>query len=89
MQLVVENHCLAALSGLPSCELEGTVEVEVVFPGWIVVVLPSWTGLSGRFVEEEGRGRLGKVDERKETRGQVDGRGGPALRADGASWDEC
>ena len=38
--------------------------------------------------EEEGRGRLGMVDERKETRGQDDGRGGPALRADGASWDE-
>ena len=41
--------------------------------------------------EEEGRGRLGMVDERKETRGQDDGtgRGGPALRADGASWDQC
>ena len=40
----------------------------MVFPGWIVVVLPSWTGLSGRFVEEEGRGRLGTVDERKDGR---------------------
>ena len=45
--------------------------------------------LGGKSAEEEGRGRLGKVDERKETRGQDDGRGGPALRADGASWDEC
>ena len=46
--------------------------------------------LGGKSVEEEGRGRLGMVDERKETRGQDDGtgRGGPALRADGASWDE-
>ena len=45
--------------------------------------------LGGKSAEEEGRGRLGMVDERKETRGQDDGRGGPALRADGASWDEC
>ena len=45
--------------------------------------------LGGKSAEEEDRGRLGKVDERKETRGQDDGRGGPALRADGASWDEC
>ena len=61
----------------------------MVFPGWIVLVLASWTGLDGRLVEEEGRDRLGRVDERKETRGQGDGRGGPALRADGASWDQC
>ena len=61
----------------------------MVFPGWIVVVLAGWTVLGGRLVEEEGRGRLGKVDERMETRGQVDGRGGPALRAGGASWDQC
>ena len=53
------------------------------------MVLASWTVLVGRSAEEEGRGRLGKVDERKETRGQVDGRGGPALRADGAFWDQC
>ena len=60
--------------------------MEVVFPGWIVVVLPGWTGLDGRLVEEEGRGRLGTVDERKETRWQ-DGRGGlvvpPGISADG------
>ena len=53
------------------------------------MVLAGWTVLGGRSAEEEGRGRLGKVDERKETRGQDDGRGGPALRADAASWDEC
>ena len=53
------------------------------------MVLAGWTVLGGRSAEEEGRGRLGKVDERKETRGQVDGRGGPALRAGGASWDQC
>ena len=44
--------------------------------------------LGGKSAEKEGRGRLGKVDERKDARGQVDGRGGPALRADGASWDQ-
>ena len=60
----------------------------MVFPGWVVVVFAGWTGLSGRLVEEEGRGRLGTVDERKETRWQ-DGRGGLALRAGGASWDQC
>ena len=53
------------------------------------MVLAGWTVLGGRSAEEEGRGRLGKVDERMETRGQVDGRGGPALRAGGASWDQC
>ena len=53
------------------------------------MVLAGWTVLGGRSAEEEGRGRLGKVDERKETRGQGDGRGGLALRADGASWDQC
>ena len=81
MQLVVENHCLAALSGLLSCELEGTVEVEGE------VVFPCWTGLGGRLVEGKGRGRLGTVDERKETRWQ-DCRGGLALRAGGDSWDQ-
>ena len=51
------------------------------------MVLAGWTVLGGRSAEEEGRGRLGMVDERKETRD--DGRGGPALWADAASWDEC
>ena len=37
----------------------------MVFPGWIIVVLASWTGLGGRLVEEEGRGRLGTVEERE------------------------
>ena len=53
------------------------------------MVLAGWTVLGGKSEEEEGRSRLGTVDERKETRGQDDGRGGPALRADGASWDHC
>ena len=52
------------------------------------MVLAGWTVLGGKPAEVQGRGRLGMVDERKETRGQDDGRGGPALRADGASWDE-
>ena len=52
--------------------------------------MAGWTLLGGKLAEEEeDRSRLGTVDERKETRGQDDGRGGPALRADGASWDEC
>ena len=59
--------------------------MEVVFPGWIVVVLASWTGLGGRLVEEEGRGRLGTVEERERETRQQEGRGGPALRACGAS----
>ena len=58
----------------------------MVFPGWIIVVLASWTGLGGRLVEEEGRSRLGTVDERKENRWQ-DGRGAlvvpPGISADG------
>ena len=53
------------------------------------MVLAGWTVLGGKPAEVQGRDRLGMVDERKETRGQDDGRGGPALRADGASWDEC
>ena len=50
------------------------------------MVLAGWTVLGGRSAEEEGRGRLGTVDERKETRWQ-DGRGGlvvpPGISADG------
>ena len=57
--------------------------------GTVEVVLAGWTVLGGKSAEEEGRGRLGMVDETKETRGQDDGRGGPALRAGGASWDQC
>ena len=53
------------------------------------MVLAAWTVLGGKSAEEDGRGRLGMADERKETRGQDDGRGGPALWAGGASWDEC
>ena len=53
------------------------------------MVLAGWTVLGGKSAEEEGRSRLGMVDEKKETRGQDDGRGGPALRVDAASWDEC
>ena len=49
------------------------------------MVLAAWTVLGGKSAEEDGRGRLGMADERKETRGQVDGRGGLALRAGGAS----
>ena len=51
------------------------------------MVFLGWTGLGGRLVEGKGRGRLGTVDERKETRWQ-DCRGGLALRAGGDSWDQ-
>ena len=53
------------------------------------MVLAGWTVLGGKSAEEKGRSRLGMVDERKETRGQDDGTGGPAVKADGASWDQC